>query len=200
MLSPVTSDLGWGRAAGSQGWTGRLLILETPHTSSSLLTLAPACPHQLQPAATLLSASTVHRPGQTSLPLKSSIAPQSPGLSPEFTAYWPHWPLGFWSGSFLCLSFCVQSLHKASSTLPVAPSLCTPIDPPASCPAVRSMGGHQPKVHDLRPCWQAQREGVVHPGSSPQAAKIKYLETQAQVNEILTAGPDMDDVTQFCSQ
>lgn len=116
MLSPVTSGLGWVRAAGSQGWVTDFLSLRLP-------TPAPACSHFA------LSASTVHRPGQTSPLLKPSIAPQSPGLSPDFTVL-SHLPLGLQRGSFFCVSPsvcspytkpCPSHIHTAWSTLPLHP-------------------------------------------------------------------------------
>lgn len=191
MLSPVTSGLGWVRAAGSQGWVTDFLSLRLP-------TPAPACSHFA------LSASTVHRPGQISLLLKPSIASQSPGLSPDFTASCHTCHLasrgGHFSVSLLLYAVPTQSLVPATSTLPGAPSLCTPADSYHPVQLSNPQGGHEPKVHDPRPCWYTQREAVVCPGSSPQAAKIKHLETQAQVDEFLTAGPDWDDVTQLHRQ
>lgn len=96
--------------------------------SLRLHTPAPACSHFA------LSISTVHRPGQTSLLLMPSIAPQSLGLSPDFTQPPGHTCcLASGVNHFLSLSFCVLSLHKAlsqpyPSSIPVAPSLCTPAD------------------------------------------------------------------------
>lgn len=112
MLSPVTSGLGWVRAAGSQGWVTDFLSLRLP-------TPAPACSHFA------LSASTVHRPGQISLLLKPSIASQSPGLSPDFTASCHTCHLasrgGHFSVSLLLYAVPTQSLVPATSTLPGAP-------------------------------------------------------------------------------
>lgn len=155
-------------------------------------------PAPLAPAYSCLGSlciyCVVHRAGQTSLLLKPSMAPQSPGLSPDFTqppGHTCHLASGvsFLHCTFLCLPYTVQSLHKALS-LPwphpssfhirsVVPSLCTPSGSHHPAQLSNPWAVPNPRYVTFQPCWQAQG-GKQWYGRDPppRLPRIKQLETQ----------------------
>lgn len=108
-LSSVTFALGWGRAAGVSGPDHFLFLRQaTPATACSQFAL---------------SASTIRRPRQTSLLLKPSMAPQSPGLGPDLSRPLGH--TGHLASGTICLSPTVraQSRHAQTHPSPVCSTL-----------------------------------------------------------------------------